>query len=358
MIRTNNETQYAAGSFNHCATITPLLDKPGETLVAFYTGSAECHESQKVILIWNQRGQIKWETTLEPLTGNPVLFNTATGPTIIYSKFEKLVSKRVEWWQWCSLWQRKISIKNNILLCSDPVQIKVPEDYRIPPAPASGLGYVGRCAPIFHPEFGYLLPLYRENNPEYHGVVLHSKDGHSWNYHSVIGFNEPLAMIQPSLWYERKGNSWVINAYGRNFNPALRRASQPYVLTSSCGVASKQWLSVQYSHTYLNYNNSIATLTPADGGEPLAVWNADSDGRNDLTLGYCGHPIALLDGYGSYPSITYENDTIHVVYTTRCSPLQLPNCHNVIKHKQFDANSVIAQAKLIQKQKQKYSGNT
>lgn len=335
------ERQFAPSRFQHCSTISKGPPGAG-TFLAYYTGFAEMHQSQHVKIHWfSEDGREAEPIELGDYTGNPILFETLAGTRIIYSKFETLVPNRIEWWQHCSLWNSSLDIKwehgKPKIIVGAPKQIIVDEPGDDPPP--QGLGYLPRCHPIIGPQGEYLLPLYREHEPHFHGTVLSSKDGIDWEYHSTIG--RGVRCIQPTIFVNQLGE---ICALLRNFT----RSSKPYAYYSKLDYDKKTWSKPIHS-PYFNANNSILAITHA--AEPFIIWNNDSSGRDKISLGNFSlskpRLIAQLDGYGSYPAACTDviNNKLHIVYTARPNFLKTPNVKFAIKWKTYDLSAVLNNVK-------------
>lgn len=344
------ERQYAPDYFQHCSTISS--GPPGSgTFVAYYTGKAECHQSQHVEIHWfDENGTEARPVALEELTGNPILVETLEGTRLIYSKFENTPVIRGKWWQYCSLWAITLDIKwdynlgislpNPKIIIGDPKQIIVdePNDNAYETEPPEGLGYLARCHPIWVSD-GYLLPLYCEHSPNFHGTILWSKDGLNWEYRGSIG-KEEQACIQPTIWYDKENKK--LRALLRNFSRSRVKTDPPMAFYSESEDNGYTWSSLKSSN-YYNANNSLVVLNVRD--TPLVVWNNDPAGRNDISLGgfNLDRPlrIAKLDGYGSYPSISHDNKKLKIAYTTHANPLKAPKARTVIKVKEYDLETVV-----------------
>ena len=338
----------APARFSHASAITSFRQG---TLFACYTGDAECHRTQKVCLYYfHDNGAVSKPATLEDLTGNPVLLTwggpglgtihpdrednwTRSAPQfakIIYSKFEKLVPSRVEWWQHCSLWVRDVGLnKEGEIIAGPPQQLMFdgeedqPEDY---------LGYLPRCNPITTYD-GYLLPLYRENDPHFHGTILHSEDAVNWTYQGTIG--RGTRCIQPTLWRE----DGKIHALLRNFFYRWAPNSQRFAYYSCSEDNGKTWSELSLSK-FPNCNNSILAIDCYNRDtrkkQMLYIWNNDLNGRQHLTLGTEGRrPLVTLDGYGSYPAACIHDNKLHITYTAKANHYKSPYAKTVIKYKQY-----------------------
>lgn len=315
-----NELTLAPNQFNHASAIASKGN-----LIAFYTGTAECHESQHVTIY----DRLQDETIeLEPYTGNPILYDVDDKTFIIYSKFEKTDLPRNLWWQHCSLW---ISEIRSIISGH-------PEGQRVNPTPLeiktghmvlTNLGYLPRCHPTKTID-GYYLPLYRESHPSYYGLVLHSVDGFNWTYRGSI--EGPIPCIQPTLW-EDHGK---LCALLRNFS----NKPKSMALYSESMDRGYSW-SEPINSEFTNANNSILAIQPNYNEEPLIVWNNDPKGRSNLQIGYDMKRSVVIDNYGSYPAATVDGDQLHITYSGRISPIQIPDIKLGIKHKQLHLPSLI-----------------
>jgi hypothetical protein len=272
-------------------------------------------------------------------TGNPILIETKAGTRLIYSKFENLTPNRIEWWQYCSLWSRSLDI---IWLKGGLPQIQLGLPHQIlvdepgdEPNPPEGLGYLARCHPIWTSD-GYLLPLYREHAPHFHGVILHSKNGVDWEYRGSIGKGEAPS-IQPTIWYDRESNTH--RALLRNF----ARSGKLMAYYSESSDEGATWSKLQHSKFY-NANNSILALKGSKD-QTLVVWNNDPTGRNNISLSAFDNEkprlISKLDGYGSYPSACIDNGQLKIAYTVKANPLKTPGVRTAIKVKTYNLEAVI-----------------
>lgn len=346
------EYTYAPNRFQHAAAVCPLNEPlqnygPQKTgiLVAFYTGKTECHETQHVELAFN--GQIFEE--LEPLTGNPVLFQIKPNEAVlVYSKFEEFPANRVRWWQHCSLWVRKIyTASDGMPIVGDPKQIFVTQDDAL-----VGQGFLTRCHPVEavlpgETEAKWCLPIYHERDPSFHGGLLVSSDGLEWNTHSFIGHDStdrnerPIRCIQPTVWVDETNK---LHALLRNFN---RPSSQPRRAYHSVLAPNGKWTPIRESLLY-NANNSLVTLN--HGKRTFVLWNHDPQGRNNLCLGQMdksglnisnfGGNILRVAGYGHYPAMCIKDNELHVVFTTQSSFAEAFHSKSCIKHRVFSLESI------------------
>lgn len=339
------ERQIAPDYFQHCSTIS--AGPPGSGLfVAYYTGSAECHDSQHVEIQWfDEDGTASEVKQLESLTGNPILVQTLSDAYIIYSKFENKVRNRIEWWQHCSLWAAKLDVWWGA--SSPEISVGVPKQIFVDEPgdglPPKGLGYLPRCNPIWvvaEDKLLYLLPVYREHSPNFHGVILQSEDGYNWSYRGSIGKLEKPS-IQPTIWHDAKNNK--ICALLRNFSRNLGQ----YAYYSESYDFGKTWTKLKPSK-YYNANNSILAISNHAKEKPLIIWNNDPTGRDKLSVGLFDEQnpttVIQLDNYGSYPAACIQNDRLLVSYTTRANPLKAPNAKYVIKIKEYDLKAVFKTA--------------
>lgn len=331
------ERQFAPNRFQHCSTIS--AGPPGSgTFFAYYTGFAEMHHTQHVRIHWfSEDGREATPVDLPDYTGNPILFETQEGTRIIYSKFQKFPKNRVEWWQYCSTWNSSLTINwkpsGPEIIVGAPERITIDEG--INPAPPQGLGYLARCNPIWY-DSGYMLPLYRENAPHFHGTVLWSKNGIDWEYRGTIG--QGIRCIQPTIFDNGDGK---LCALLRNFN----RVEGQKTLFSQSVDGGKTW-SDPIDSPYYNANNSI--LAVKCKRQNLIIWSNDPRGRNDISLSTFDMKdpilIAKLDSYGSYPSACVSGNTLHIAYTAKPNPLKTPDVKSVVKWKQYDLGAVLTSA--------------
>lgn len=293
--------RYSAAPFNHCSTICPYRDG---VLIAWYAGIAECRDDQSVRLIFidNEAAEAECEQMrLGPGTGNPVLFQTATGPVLLYSQFETPERLSVERWKYCTLWLQRLEVANGHVTLLGPRRLLANQHAHL----------LGRCAPLA--ERGrLLLPLYDElaRRP----LVL---EGDGWNFRPLTHFGMP-GMIQPTLW--RAGNR--IYALCRNIG--IRHNA---MVCSS--VDGYRWTDPVMT-AIPNANNSLAALADWKGKDWL-VWNNCHAGRYKLTLGTVeprdgqfGRADTVIANtrqvleiqHGSYPSICTDSEgRLHIVYT-------------------------------------------
>lgn len=331
------ERQFAPNRFQHCSTISKGPPGAG-TFLAYYTGDAEMHKTQHVRIHWfSDEGREADPVDLGDYTGNPVLLETIQGTRLIYSKFETLVPNRIEWWQHCSLWNSSLDVqwingKPNIIVGA-PKQIIIDEPSG--DKPPVGLGFLPRCNPIWSPSGGYLLPLYREHAPNFHGTIAFSKNGIDWEYRGTIG--RGVRCIQPTIFYQ----DGKLIALLRKFS----RGAEPFAYYSESMDDGKTWSEVIQS-PYLNANNSILAVSSET---KLIVWNNDPMGRTKISLGTFSldkpRLITQLDGYGSYPSACVDRDTLHITYTAQPNYLQTPGVKTVVKWKQYNLKAVLNAAR-------------
>lgn len=332
------ERQYSPSYFQHCVTIAnncsnsknTIANTQQGTFIAYYTGKAECHVSQHVeIQFIHKNGKEAKPLKLGNFTGNPILFNTDEGVRIIYSKFEDPTGFRAKWWQSCSLWTAWVSCgidHENEVIMGKPKQIKINQD---------GLGYLVRCHPIkLNGE--YLVPIYREQEPYFHGAIMSSTDGLNWKHKGDIGKGE-YKCIQPTIWYDPQHDK--LRSLLRNFN---RMTDKPFAYYSESSDQGKTWTPLTHS-PYYNANNSIVVINP--NNIPLVIWNHDPRGRNNICLGTFSLDkpkiIAKLDGYGGYPSVDINGDTLSIAYTAIPNSLVTSKSKTVIKVKNFNLKEVL-----------------
>jgi len=328
------EYAYAPDRFSHAAAACVF---GGGVLTAMYSGQQECHGSQKVYIYLSGNGGIKGPIPLEPLTGNPILFTNKGIANIIYSKFEEFPTQRAHWWQHCSLWQRQIESHNGILKLSEPRQLIVDEDES---NPAPGKGYLPRCNPIYvegtdSSTGTWYLPLYREQEPHFYGVIMKSTDGVTWEHFGNIGKDE-VRCIQPTIW----SDDGYLHALLRNFNFGARK--QRYAYYSKVPLSGGDWSIPLETGNMYNANNSLVVVNEKHTKEPLFVWNNDPRGRHDISLGVMSptRVIVRLDNYGSYPAVCTDWDDLHVLYTAKANPLKHPGKATIIKHKIYNMPAI------------------
>lgn len=327
---------YTPERFQHCSTICSFK---GGTLVAFYAGDRECDSSQRVLLFWNKPDGSQTQIhEFEDLTGNPMFINTNIHHTtkIIYSEFTKFPPYLAQWWQHCKLWVREIEQLDGELVLGDRKPVIVEEPFKDPPP--DGTGYLPRCHPI---QFGEetLLPLYREHEPNHHGVLIASKDGINWKYRGSIGHG--TRCIQPTIWKE-KGK---LCALLRNFNRSYGQKAY-YSESTDFGTT---WSEPTKSQFY-NANNSILALECYDvennlRPDTLFVWNDDPRGRDKICLGTKDKVLIQLDSYGSYPAACLHQGEVHVTYTAKANLYKFPHAKTVIKHKSYNLQQLMRESR-------------
>lgn len=310
----------SAGKLNHASTIHTFGH---DAIIAWYAGDAECHPSQRVYITLFKDGNYHFQLSLEELTGNPVLIPvTTTRAMLLYSRFEQFPSKRVEWWQYCSLWYRFIDYKSGTLSISDKKKFKINvpfgNGYSQIEMP---LGYLGRCNSIRYKD-EILLPLYKERG-HMTGLIVAGKVTHDkveWTLRGEIaGKNQCL---QPTLWSADN----TIHAFLRNYLPFV--TSKPMVLHSQSEDGGHSWSKPELHSDYFNCNNSIVAVR-----DDLFIWNNDPAGRKNLSIGN-NQKHLLLDDYGAYPAFSVDdNGRIHVTYSGRERAIL------VIKHKIVDSQT-------------------
>ena len=202
-----------------------------------------------------------------------------------------------------------------------------------------GLGYLPRCHPIRLPNnSGFLLPLYRENAPHFHGVILHSYDGTSWTYRGSIG--KGINCIQPTIWVQNHKICALLRKFSRD--------NKPYAYYSESTDMGKTWSQLELTK-YYNANNSILAINCPDAinrtTNTLVIWNDDQEGRNNISLGTFDKTnawkIAMIDSYGSYPAACVHNGNLHITYTAKSNPFKTPHAILAIKHKQYNLKSLM-----------------
>ena len=288
--------QYSLGPFNHCST---LLSLNNTLLTAFYTCQTECSSDQRVVLA-NDQNHIE----LEPSTGNPVLFQDATGTGyLLYSKFinHPAIRNPAMKWMFCDLYLRQI-IDETQLTLSEPVKIADSEQHLL-----------GRCAPIVV-DGKTILPLYDEYNAQ---CVFYT--GNGFEYDETHRFGR--SVIQPAIWVE----DGHINTLARNF-----RSDELYAHHFNA------YNGFDIVTNVPNNNSSIACLNYIDS--VLYLYNNTTDVyRKNLTLGIRSNKLfrelQRIDDYGAYPSIIRHNNGFAFSYTT---------IYKTIKVKWFENNYLFA----------------
>ena len=263
-------------NFNHCSTLAST-DK--SILLAWYSGSFECHDDQRV---WITRLEENAGITgLEPNTGNPVLFKDANDKIfILYSEFVPHVSiRRIDKWKFCNLFIREV-FEDHV---SDRIKLSDESDHLL-----------GRCSPIVVDGITH-LPLYNELD-EY--SVIYSGNGLEYTRSHVFGESE----IQPAIYYENG-----LKAFTRNFNNQ-RKMSRFHSIENQTSIESN----------IPNNNSSLAVLKV--DGIVFCVYNHTAEKlRKHLTLGYIKNgkivPFRVIDQYGAYPTIIKHLDSIVISYT-------------------------------------------
>jgi len=322
---------YAPERFQHCPTLAAL---DGNTLVAFYAGTRECSQDQKVKIFYNSRKNPHIHE-LEENTGNPILLTVDDyKAVIIYSEFTKTTGNPGAMWQYCKTWVREIKVVyDDLIEIGGRRPLIVTESFD--DNPPEEIGYLARCHPIAF-EDGWLLPLYREHRPRFHGVVMFSKDGLNWEYRGTIG--RGTSCIQPTIWLE----NGKVCALMRNF--ARNRDQTAYYSESDDG--GRTWSDLEGSQ-FPNYNNSILAINCPNGDKEtqLFIWNDDPTGRNNISLGTADRKLVLLDGYGSYPAACILDDQLHVAYMGISNQMKTPHAKSVIKHKAYSLPALMREAR-------------
>jgi hypothetical protein len=315
-----------ACDFNHCSTIAPLNDG---MLVAFYCGSGECRDDQKVIILFIKNKSVAYSLRLEDKTGNPVLWPINENQTIIlYSKFEDNfpIKRIVDRWKYCSLWTRTITRTNNGFQVTQPQKV-INRDHLL-----------GRCAPIHHQD-KLLLPLYDEINRC--GVLYAIEGGETpdFKYISDLGDN----MIQPTLWV----NNNILFAMLRNFGNKQHFA---FVVASTDG--GENW-SKPYITDIPNNNSSLHAC--GFNGQQYLLWNNTLNiYRYNMTLGVLrvidgiagAFPIKRVGDYGAYPYMIQHNKNLHFTFT---------NQDNHIEYHEWTKEAIKTAQKATEMEYRKYS---
>jgi len=279
-------------NFNHCSTLASINEK---ILLAWYSGSFECHNDQRVWLMRLEENT--GITSLEENTGNPVLFNDSDGKTfILYSEFAPHQSiKGIDKWKFCNLYIREIfedSMSDRIKLADESEHL------------------LGRCSPIVENGVTH-IPLYNELD-EY--SVIYSGDGSEYVKSHVFGESE----IQPAIYCENG-----LKAFTRNFK-SKRMYSRFHSIEKQTANESN-----------IPNNNSSLAVLKIDHVVFCVYNNTTNKTRKNLTLGYINNnkvfPFRTIDQYGSYPTIIKHHDKIVISYT---------GYYNNIKVRTFDIDTL------------------
>lgn len=297
------ETLQPIDKFNHCASIIEFYDG---VLIAYYAGSRECNDDQRIILTYKNvhqpKKRWKWSDAIsfEIGTGNPILFKHDNAIYVAYAKFERDFPQRVKKWAYCSLWCRKISLSTQLVVGDPMPMFKHPQ-----------IGFLFRIAPFYH-DGRTFLPIYREENCY---SAVYEWLGDKLKLIGRIGYGCNSTM-QPSLWYD----GTAFHALCRNYRPSVYG---PYAWHSTSPNLI-DWSHPELEKTLDNNNNSIAVIND-DKKDPLVIWNVGMD-RRDLRLGRLnGHMRGISyvtlnsdDGlrYGSYPNYCFDKfNGLHMVWT-------------------------------------------
>lgn len=285
-----------AASFNHCSTICSHQDG---VLIAWYSGSNECHDDQSVHIIFISPSKRSDIIRIGDRTGNPVLWNHNNTTTLLWSKFEDdgPINRTVDRWKYCSLWTQTIEMQNKPILKNRP-ECVIQSDKHL----------LGRCPPIIK-NGQVILPLYDEL--EGNCVIA---DGSTFNELSRFG----VGMIQPTIWAKHN----KIHSISRNFRTKKKHA---YYSSSADGTL---WEEPQ--HTKIsNVNNSVCV---ANWNRATAIiWNNTFlPYRNLLTLGLLNNqqplsavPISVLgERYGAYPYCAVINNKLHITFTNSSKKIE------------------------------------
>lgn len=283
-------TEFSASSFNHCSTVCPCDDG---TLVAWYSGTNECHDDQSVHLIFINQNSHSAIIRIGDKTGNPILYRSGDDILLLWSKFEddNRIVRLVDRWKYCSLWIQKIKIEDRPTLIGEPQRI-VDSDCNL----------LARC-PTVQYNGHVLLPLYDEVAGTC--VILDGSD-----FKELSRFGEE--MIQPTLWVRNN----ILHALARNFRTDRRYAQ--YTQSVDC----KSW---KTSADTKIYNNNSSVCTTSWNKSDVIIWNdTRSRYRNNLSLGLLGRDYECLSAitvevvgmqYGSYPYCTVHNNELHMTFT-------------------------------------------
>lgn len=283
-------TEIFASPFNHCSVACPC---DTGTLIAWYSGIGECHDSQSVHLIFINQNQHSAVLRIGDKTGNPILWRSGDDILLLWSKFEdnENIVKPIDRWKYCSLWVQKVIITDKPELIGEPERIS-----------NSNKNLLARCPPVVYNGMT-LLPLYDEIVGSC--VILNGSD-----FNELSRFGE--GMIQPTLWVRND----KLHALSRNFR--VDRIHAQYVQS----VDGKSWSSPIDTNIY-NNNSSIcvANWNKVDA----AVWNnTQSAYRRNLSLGFLNRDYECLSAtmiyilnphYGSYPCCVVHNNKLHVTFT-------------------------------------------
>jgi hypothetical protein len=304
-------------NFNHCASI---IVREGYSAIVGYCGR-ECTDEQRVFIYNNGK-----YATLEPKTGNPIIWEFDDKINILYSKFEDIApdgskpNTPVERWKYCSNYYFQVNassfddyIKNDTIHGDfiEKNSTKIDDMF----------GLLARCQPIiFNGEC--LIPMYKEKNPiceiwSLNDSKLYKKSSfgevtNEWcEENNVIpsSLGHGVA-IQPTL--AITNNS--LTAYMRNVS---RNHEHAWYSKSKDGI---NWSELKQTRIP-NENNSLIYVN--DNKRPYVVYNTNRT-RSDIRLlaTASGKSIPLgriLHSYGresySYPNYAWGENCLHIVHS-------------------------------------------
>lgn len=285
-----------SGNFNHCSSVCHFNDG---IMVAYYAGDNECADNQNVYLTFIRHQKEIDKIRMGNGTGNPVLWIEQNTIVMLYSKFEEGMyhDRLADKWKDCSLWVQAFTFSNDkIYFSSIPHRIS-----------SSDCHLLGRCKPLISRNSedstdSIILPLYDELlrcNVIYKGMFP--------TYKRLASYGTD--MIQPTLW----ATDGVIHSASRNFNKT-NKYSRHNSSTDSLAWSSEKDLNIY------NRNSSLHAFTFDD--RHFMIWNDTvSFDRSNLCIGEIGNDLSVikiesLDRlYGSYPSVSVNNESIVITYT-------------------------------------------
>lgn len=294
----NRHHQISASKFNHCSAVCPHRDG---SLVAWYSGTAECNTDQSVHVVFVNKHTISDPFRVGDGTGNPVLWEDGDDAIMIWSRFEDTgpIRSLADRWKYCSLWFQRIAFDGNEFVCNDAIQIAKASQHLL-----------GRCSPV---RLGkrLLLPLYDEVARE---CVIFDATGLQFEEISRFGHN----MIQPTIWEHDS----TLCALSRNFGGPSHFA---YLCESTNGASwSKPTMT-----SIPNRNNSLQVINWADN--EIVMWNNTlTTGRQNMTVGYLSRqqndvgfeelqaiPISVIGKRrGAYPSMCVDaEDNLNITFS-------------------------------------------
>lgn len=318
-------------SFNHCSSII-VPHKIGQVIVG-YCGR-ECTDEQRVFIFYN--GQY---ITLEPKTGNPIIWQHDNKINILYSKFEDISEdgsdkpySPVDRWKFCS--------NHHIQIDSDKFLNEGFDAFRNESTKVDGMfGLLARCQPVvFNSEC--LIPMYREKDPLCEIWLLNGKelvkkssfgmvDSEWMTLNNAMNSNLGAGIaIQPTLAISKNG----LTAYMRNVSRSNKTA---WVSSSSDGII---WTALMPT-LIPNENNSLVYINSEDKKHKYIIYSSDRS-RSDIRLFNTAKKKSINIGrelYScgrisySYPNYAWDGDDLHIVHSN-CGMI----AHHVLSKKYLE----------------------